>query len=74
MRFIVLENCFVISYNLFGEGEGGVSSGTAYSALLGLWQTELPAILDATDPAVALALARHLEEELRVLVFANPPP
>jgi hypothetical protein len=74
MRFIVLESCFNLSYNLFGEGEGGVSSGTSYSSLLSLWQSELPAILDTEDPAEALALTRHLEEEIRLLVLANPPP
>jgi hypothetical protein len=73
MRFIVLESCFLLSYNLFGEGEGGISSGTSYTSLLGLWQAELPAIL-REDSLEALALARHLEEEIRILVLANPPP
>jgi len=74
MRFIVLENCFKLSYSLFGEGEAGASSSTTYVSLLNLWQAELPSILHAEVPAEALALARHLEEEIRVLVMANLGP
>ena len=73
-RFVALATCFEISANLFGEGESGVAHAGAWGELIERWQAELPDVLTEADVAQALVLAQHLQEELRLLVLANPPP
>lgn len=72
VRFMVVRECFHISREFWGEGEGGaVSRGFAH-AVHQSWESYLPAILQAEsrDEGTRFALALH--EELLALSSENP--
>lgn len=70
-RFSVLERCFRVSDAMWGDGEGAAVRADDAEALFDRWSRELPDILDAESAEVAVVLAQHLEEELRLVSAAR---
>lgn len=72
VRFMLLKECFEISYGFWGEGGRGAASPDFVSILRNLWESYLPAIIDSDSEETATALAAALEESLTALASVDP--
>ena len=68
MRFVVLEACFELSSRLWGVDEDGAAHTEDSNILLDAWKRDLPGILSAESADEAVALAQHLQEEVRTVL------
>jgi hypothetical protein len=72
VRFMVLGECFRMSSQFWGYGEGGVVSASFEQALRHTWADYLPGVLGADSEEEGTALALALKEELAILGTGDP--
>lgn len=72
VRYMVLGECFRLSCDFWGPGEGGAVTQSFSDDLRRLWADYLPGVLRAATEEEGTAVALALKEELVVLGGNDP--
>ena len=72
VRFMILAECFRLSWDLWGDGDGAAVTQGFADALRRIWADYLPGVLQAATEEEGTAVSLALREEL-VILSGNDP-